>query len=62
MSVVPPDSPMFDTNPTDGLVACEECGAPRSVKGMEASETGSNMSCVRCGSDSFRELRDPSKE
>ncbi|WP_160163151.1 hypothetical protein [Halorubrum saccharovorum] len=53
---------MFDTDPTEGLVACEECGAPRSATDIGLSETDSAMSCVRCGNDSFTELRDPSEE
>lgn len=44
-----------------GLVACEECGAPHTVRRIEAEENDEmHISCPQCGHGTFVELRDPS--
>lgn len=57
MSDAPTVAPMseFDT----GLVACDECGAPNTVRRLEP-EPGTTATCLECGNQSFSELDDPS--
>ena len=48
---------MFDSNRTDGLVACEECGAPHHGGTIDAD---GEADCPQCGNDSFTALSVPS--
>lgn len=48
---------MDDHQPTGGLVACVECGGAHHADHVA---NGDDMTCPRCGNDSFTDLLDPS--
>lgn len=47
----------MDDQPTDGLVACDECGGAHRV---DRTANGDDTTCSRCGNDSFTDILDPS--
>lgn len=51
---------MAESDASIGLVACEECGALRSVR-RPGDEGQAADDCQECGNDSFTDIRDPSE-
>ncbi|MGQ3330375.1 MULTISPECIES: hypothetical protein [Halorubrum] len=52
---------MANSDASIGLVACEECGALRSVRRPGDAQVQAADDCQECGNDSFTDIRNPSE-
>jgi uncharacterized paraquat-inducible protein A len=48
---------MDDTDSEGGFVACDECGGAHNVSRIAGQD---DVTCPRCGNDTFTEIYDPS--